>query len=124
MTRMDKHRHGRTRTDTRLLYHKSKPVSDEAFNAFMGFLYEQTGAQKVTGMVILAAGGYVGVFDAYHCYGEPFWINCEPGNPRNIEDQAIVTVYGIRDRNGDFVRIADVFIHKPGSKVYEEVHAL
>jgi len=90
----------------------------------MGALYEITGAQHVTGMVMLAAEGYVGVCDAYHDYYEPFWLNSEPGNPRGIKDRDIVTVYGLRDRNGDFYKVADVFIHKPGSKIYEEVHAL
>lgn len=124
MTRMISYQHGRTRTDTRMLYKKPKKVSDEEFNAFSGAMYEMSGAHKLTGMVILADKGYVGVFDAYHCYGEPFWIMCEPGNPRNIEDNDIVTVYGNRDRSGDFFKVADVFIHKPGSKIYEEVHAL
>lgn len=124
MTRMNTHHHRRTRTDTRVIYTKTKPVSDEEFLAFTGAIYEMTGAQKLTGMVILAMGGYVGVFDAYHCHGEPFWITCEPGNPRNIGDKDIVTVYGQRDRSGDFIRVADVFVHKPGSKIYEEVHAL
>jgi hypothetical protein len=87
-------------------------------------MYETMGAQRVTGMVMLAAGGYVGVCDAEHIYYDPFWLLSEPGNPRNIQDRAIVTVYGFRDCNGDFYHVGEVIVHKPGSKIYEWVVSL
>jgi|GEM_PF-3249701 len=124
MTRSNSFRHSRSRTNTRLLYKKPKPVSDYAFDLMIGSMYEGFGAQAVTGMVILSGDGTVGIFDADNLCYDPFWLINEPCNPRNIEDYAIITVYGRRDRCGDFYEVAHVVKHPPGSKVYEEVHAL
>ena len=45
MTRSNSFRYTRSRTDTRLLYKKLKPKSDEEFNAFTGVIYESLGAK-------------------------------------------------------------------------------
>lgn len=121
--RMRSYRHISRSTGPRTLKKKSKK-SDEQFLSFMSGLYELTGTEHVTGGAIIADGGIVGIFDAKHLYYDPFWILCEPGNPRNIKDRDIITIYGLRDRNGDFYKVADVFVHKPGTKIYEWVMSL
>lgn len=105
---------------------KKKPSleSEEKFNAFMGLIYESTGAQRVTGSVVLGSGGYIGVADANDPEFQIVWILDEPGNPRNLKDLDVVTAYGIKCSDGNICKTADVFKHKSRSKIYKEVMAL